>query len=85
MKKLMLWLGLGPDDAYEDLSDEPVLRGPLSSPEFAEARIAADTGGSFSGFEMERQLTMYDKLTDALRNVQEPSLRTPLWPDLGLI
>jgi len=48
MKKLMLWLGLGPDDAYEDLSDEPVLRGPLSSTEFAEARIAAETGGTVS-------------------------------------
>ena len=46
MKKLMLWLGLGPDDAYEDLSDEPVLRGPLSSTEFAEARLAAETGGT---------------------------------------
>ncbi|MDG2427245.1 MAG: cell division protein SepF [Acidimicrobiales bacterium] len=46
MKKLMLWLGLGPDDAYEDLSDEPLLRGPLSSTEFAEARLAAETGGT---------------------------------------
>ncbi len=48
MKKLMLWLGLGPDDAYEDLSDEPILRGPLSSTEFAEARLAAETGGTVS-------------------------------------
>jgi len=48
MKKLMLWLGLGPDEAYEDLSSEPILRGPLSSTEFAEARVAAETGGKVS-------------------------------------
>ena len=46
MKKLMMWLGLGPDEAYEDYGDEPVLRGPLSSTEFAEARAAAETSGT---------------------------------------
>jgi len=46
MKKLMMWLGLGPDEAYEDYSDEPVLRGPLSSTEFAEARAAAEVDGT---------------------------------------
>lgn len=40
-----MWLGLGPDEAYEDLSDEPILRGPLSSTEFAEARAAAEVDG----------------------------------------
>ena len=51
MKKLMMWLGLGPDEAYEGYEsrgDEPVLRGPLSSTEFAEARAVAETGGTVS-------------------------------------
>ena len=51
MKKLMMWLGLGPDEAYEGYDphgDEPVLRGPLSSTEFAEARVVAETGGTVS-------------------------------------
>ena len=51
MKKLMMWLGLGPDEAYEGYDphgDEPVLRGPLSSTEFAEARAVAETGGTVS-------------------------------------
>ena len=51
MKKLMMWLGLGPDEAYEvydPRGDEPVLRGPLSSTEFAEARAVAETGGTVS-------------------------------------
>ena len=51
MKKLMMWLGLGPDEAYEGydpLGAEPVLRGPLSSTEFAEARAVAETGGTVS-------------------------------------
>ena len=51
MKKLMMWLGLGPDEAYEGYDprgDEPVLRGPLSSTEFAEARSVAETGGTVS-------------------------------------
>jgi len=46
MKKLMMWLGLGPDDAYDDLSEEPLLRGPLSSTEFVEARAAAEDDGT---------------------------------------
>ncbi|MEC9424803.1 MAG: cell division protein SepF [Actinomycetota bacterium] len=46
MKKLMMWLGLGPDDAYGDVADEPFLRGPLSSTEFAEARAAAEDDGT---------------------------------------
>ena len=51
MKKLMMWLGLGPDEAYEGYDphgDEPVLRGPLSSTEFAEASAVAETGGTVS-------------------------------------
>ncbi len=48
MKKIMMWLGLGPDEAYDDYGDEPTLRGPLSSTEFAEARAAAETGGTVS-------------------------------------
>ncbi len=51
MKKLMMWLGLGPDEAYEgydSAGEEPVLRGPLSSTEFAEARAVAETGGTVS-------------------------------------
>ena len=51
MKKLMMWLGLGPDEAYEGYDphgDGPVLRGPLSSTEFAEARAVAETGGTVS-------------------------------------
>jgi cell division inhibitor SepF len=43
MKKLMLYLGLGPDEAYEEYADAPAPgRGPLSSGQFAEARAAAD-------------------------------------------
>ncbi len=48
MKKLMMWLGLGPDEAYERYGEEPVLRGPLSSTEFAEARAVAESGGTIS-------------------------------------
>ena len=43
MKKLMLYLGLGPDEAYDDYQDDLAPpRGPLSSGHFAEARAAAD-------------------------------------------
>jgi len=43
MKKLMLYLGLGPDEAYDDYQDDPAPpRGALSSGQFAEARAAAD-------------------------------------------
>lgn len=47
MRKALLWLGLGPDDAYEEYSTESWMnRGPLSSSEFVEARAAADTSGN---------------------------------------
>ncbi|MDP6976733.1 MAG: cell division protein SepF [Acidimicrobiales bacterium] len=43
LKKVMLYLGLGPDEAYEEFdTGEPVPRGPLSSSEFVEARSATD-------------------------------------------
>ena len=39
----MLYLGLGPDEAYEEFdTGDPVARDPLSSSEFVEARSAAD-------------------------------------------
>ena len=42
-KKFMLYLGLGPDEAYEEFDiGDPVARDPLSSSEFVEARSAAD-------------------------------------------
>ena len=44
---------------------------------------AIDNGCFLSGFEMEQLLTMYDKLTDALQNVQEPFLvEEALWLEL---
>jgi len=47
-----------------------------------EVGIAADTGGS-SDFEIERQLTMYDKFADALKYCQEPLLvEEDLWVEL---
>ena len=47
MRRALLWLGLGPDDAYEDYAAEPwVNRGPLSSGEFVEARAAAENPGN---------------------------------------
>ena len=36
----MLWLGLGPDEAYDERDDQPIMRGPLGSEEFAAARSA---------------------------------------------
>ena len=42
-KKLMLYLGLGPDEAYEEFYDNSVERRPLlSSGEFVEERAAAE-------------------------------------------
>ena len=39
LKKFMLYLGLGPDEAYEEFdAGDPAPRGPLSSSEFVEAR-----------------------------------------------
>ena len=47
MRRALLWLGLGPDDAYEDYAAEPwVNRGPLSSGEFVQARAAAENPGN---------------------------------------
>ncbi len=44
-QKTILWLGLGPDEAYGDYEDHPIMRGPLVSQEFEEAR----TGGGGDG------------------------------------
>ena len=44
-QKTILWLGLGPDEAYGDYEDQPIMRGPLVSPEFEEARTAGGSGG----------------------------------------
>ena len=42
-KKLMLYLGLGPDEAYEEFMDNSVERRPLlSSGDFLEERVAAE-------------------------------------------
>ena len=42
-KKFMLYLGLGPDEAYEEFDiGDPVARDPLSSSEFVEARSSTD-------------------------------------------
>jgi cell division inhibitor SepF len=44
-QKTILWLGLGPDEAYGAYEDQPIMRGPLASPEFDEARNAGDGDG----------------------------------------
>ena len=44
-QKTILWLGLGPDEAYGDYEDQPIMRGPLVSPEFEEARTASGGDG----------------------------------------
>ena len=44
-QKTILWLGLGPDEAYGDYEDQPIMRGPLASPEFEEARTAGVSDG----------------------------------------
>jgi len=82
MKKLMLWLGLGPDEAYEDLSDEPILRGPLSSIEFAEARVAAETGGKVSPLHTRTQTsntvrTLPAESTGTVRSLQPATTAKP--------
>lgn len=45
-QKTMLWLGLGPDEAYAEHDDQLIMRGPLASQEFAEARTAGEVGGN---------------------------------------
>ena len=48
-----------------------------------EHTVVADTGGSLSGLEMERQLTMYDKLADVMQNAQGPFLlEEDVWMEL---
>lgn len=42
----MLWLGLGPDEAYGEYEDQPIMRGPLGSEEFAVARAADPENGN---------------------------------------
>ena len=47
IKRSLLWLGLGSDEAYEGYVDEPFAqRGPLSSGEFVEARAAIQDAGN---------------------------------------
>ena len=45
-QKTMLWLGLGPDEVYEDYEDQPIMRGPLASQEFEGARAAGAIDGN---------------------------------------
>ena len=45
-QKTMLWLGLGPDEAYGEADDQPIMRGPLASQGFAEARTAGAVSGN---------------------------------------
>ena len=48
-KKFMLYLGLGPDEAYEEFDiGDPVARDPLSSSEFVEARSSTDASSRSS-------------------------------------
>lgn len=42
----MLWLGLGPDESYEDYDDQPIMRGPLASQEFEGARAGSGNEGN---------------------------------------
>ena len=42
----MLWLGLGPDEAYGESDDQPIMRGPLGSEEFAAARTTDSEDGN---------------------------------------
>ena len=44
-QKTILWLGLGPDEAYGGYEDQPIMRGPLVSPEFEDARTAGGGDG----------------------------------------
>ena len=44
-QKTVLWLGLGPDEAYGGDDDQPIMRGPLVSREFEEARTAGGGDG----------------------------------------
>ena len=45
-QKAMLWLGLGPDEAYGEYDDQPIMRGPLASQEFEEARAVGGDDGN---------------------------------------
>ena len=73
-RKLLLYLGLGPDEAYEEFMDEgPVLRGPLSSGEFLEERAAVESDsvisrGGLSGEGSVRPIT--PEATGTVRTIQ---------------
>ncbi|MBC8195292.1 MAG: cell division protein SepF [Actinobacteria bacterium] len=69
MRKALLWLGLGPDDAYEEYGTESwVNQGPLTSGEFVEARAAADNTGNV------HQLRATDESSTSVRALpMEPS------------
>ena len=73
-RKLLLYLGLGPDEAYEEFMDEgPVRRGPLSSGEFLEERAAVESDsvisrGGLSGEGSVRPIT--PEATGTVRTIQ---------------
>ena len=73
-RKLLLYLGLGPDEAYEEFMDEgPVRRGPLSSGEFLEERAAVESDsvisrGGLSGEGSVRPIT--PETTGTVRTIQ---------------
>ena len=57
-QKTILWLGLGPDEVYGDDEDQPIMRGPLVSPEFEEARTAG--GGDGKVYELRARPGLVD-------------------------
>ena len=57
-QKTILWLGLGPDEAYGDYEEQPIMRGPLVSPEFEEARTAS--GGDGKVYELRARPGLVD-------------------------
>jgi len=57
-QKTLLWLGLGPDEAYGDYEDQPIMRGPLVSPEFEEARTG--DGGDGKVYDLRARSALVD-------------------------
>ena len=69
LKKLMLYLGLGPDEEYEEFdAGDPVARDPLSSSKFVEARSAGDTAG--------RSLRAVDETSTTVRAIDPEATGT---------
>ena len=82
-QKTILWLGLGPDEAYGDHEDQPIMRGPLVSPEFEEARAAGGDDGKI--YELRARPGLADprqsgsnESSGTVRPLRAASIATPL-------